>query len=314
MMENSNTNSFFQDNTVLNVVSDIAKDLNQYKTQVSNSNFNSISMFESKLENIHNYMQYVENRFSSETNSLYNNVKDQFDFISNQFSNVMSAGSIMDSRVQNIERRVDNLYDQLTKYEININTRLTSLEEIKALYNRIDEKILQMNSKVEQLFYMTGKNEQKLDLIMLQKEASSKLNSLDGNDQFFKDRNRKIDEIYHNLRENLKSEQPTFNFSNKNFDIKPEDFESSQRKFEFNTFSKDFESKTNNFSNLNPSQTTSNQNSTQKNKSDSLNLQNSGFNAQGSTKTTPKKSTTNAQTASVNKNKGAKENRDSKLN
>ena len=43
MIEQASQNSFFQDNnnTVLDVVYDITKDLNDYKFQISNNNFNN---------------------------------------------------------------------------------------------------------------------------------------------------------------------------------------------------------------------------------------------------------------------------------
>ena len=258
MFENNPSNSFFQDNAVLDVVSDIAKDLTLYKSQISNNSFNSISLIESKLDNLHNYMRYVENRFSSETNSLYTNVKDQFEFIGNQFSNVMSAGSTMDTRVQNIEHRVNNLYEDLRKYETSINTRLAGLEEIRALYSRMDEQVLHINKQLEQLFYMVGKNEQKLDQVIFQKETLlSVKNPLDGNEQFLQDRNRKINEIYQNLRDNGNTDFPKFNQTKNNFDIKLENPGSQERKFEFNTFTKGSENQPKNLSRVDSTHTNS---------------------------------------------------------
>jgi len=54
MIEQASQNSFFQDNnnTVLDVVYDITKDLNDYKFQISNNNFNNLSLLEGKIENI----------------------------------------------------------------------------------------------------------------------------------------------------------------------------------------------------------------------------------------------------------------------
>ena len=269
MFENNPSNSFFQDNAVLDVVSDIAKDLTLYKSQISNNSFNSISLIESKLDNLHNYMRYVENRFSSETNSLYVNVKDQFEFIGNQFSNVMSAGSTMDTRVQNIEHRVNNLYEDLRKYETSINTRLAGLEEIRALYSRMDEQVLHINKQLEQLFYMVGKNEQKLDQVIFQKETLlSVKNPLDGNEHFLQDRNRKINEIYQNLRDNGNTDFPKFNQTKNNFDIKLENPGSQERKFEFNTFTKGSENQPKNLSRVDSTHTNSMFNSSHPEKPD----------------------------------------------
>ena len=54
MIEQASQNSFFQDNnnTVLDVVFDITKDLNDYKFLISNNNFNNLSLLEGKIENI----------------------------------------------------------------------------------------------------------------------------------------------------------------------------------------------------------------------------------------------------------------------
>ena len=52
MIEQSSQNTFFQDNTVFDVVYDITKDLKDYKFQNSNNNFNNLNILEGKIENL----------------------------------------------------------------------------------------------------------------------------------------------------------------------------------------------------------------------------------------------------------------------
>ena len=235
MIEYNQNNSFFQDNTVLDVVNDISKDFGYFKNQLSTNQFNNVSQFETKLENVQQYIHYVDNRITTEVNSLFNSTKNQFDFVNSQFSNVMTIGSNVDSKVQNVERRMDNLYNDLRNFENNINSRLSSLEEIKAMFARLDENVTQMNRQLENLFYLVGKSEARFDQFILNKEASqSTRNPFDCPDQLYKERSKKIDEIKQNLSKNISTEQPAYNITKNNFDIKLDNLEVKERTFDFN--------------------------------------------------------------------------------
>ena len=263
MIEQYSNNSFFQDNTVLDVVNDMSKDFGNFKNQLSTNQFNNVSQLETKLENVQQYIHYVDNRISTETNSLFNSCKNQFDCVNSQFSHVMTVGNNVDSKVQNLERRVDSIYDDLRKFENNINSRLSSLEEIRAMYARNDEMLLHINKQLEQLFYMVGKNETKIDQAILNKEAAlSARNPVEYNEQFYKDRNRKLDEIYQNLNKNVSSELPAYNVTKNNFDIKLDNLEVKKRQFDFNTASEGFNFNGNTMFNTDTSQTANNQSST----------------------------------------------------
>ena len=235
MIEYNQNNSFFQDNTVLDVVNDISKDFGYFKNQLSTNQFNNVSQFETKLENVQQYIHYVDNRITTEVNSLFNSTKNQFDFVNSQFSNVMTIGSNVDSKVQNVERRMDNLYNDLRNFENNINSRLSSLEEIKAMFARLDENVTQMNRQLENLFYLYGKSEARFDQFILNKETSQATrNPFDCPEQLYKERSKKIEEIKQNLNRNMNADPPAFNLTKNNFDIKLDNLEVKQRKFDFN--------------------------------------------------------------------------------
>lgn len=141
----------------------------------------------------------------------------------------------MDSRVQNIEKRIENLYEELRKYENNVNVKLTSLEEFRTMYARTDEQVLHLTKQLENLFYMLGKNEQKLDLIILQKDNSASVrNHFEVDDQSRKDRNRKLNEAYQHLNQNMGSDLPTFTGVKNNFNMNLENLDTVDRKFDFN--------------------------------------------------------------------------------
>ena len=58
MIEQYSNNSFFQDNTVLDVVNDMSKDFGNFKNQLSTNQFNNVSQLETKLENVQQYIHY----------------------------------------------------------------------------------------------------------------------------------------------------------------------------------------------------------------------------------------------------------------
>ena len=86
MLDNISTNSYFQDNTVLDVVCDISKDIMNYKNQFSTTNFNNLSLVENKLYNIQTQLQFINNRIDSETNGIYNACQNQFESINKTFT------------------------------------------------------------------------------------------------------------------------------------------------------------------------------------------------------------------------------------
>ena len=304
MFEQGSNNSFFQETQVLDVVSDLSKDLVQYKNQISNSNFNNISYFETKLENVHNYIHFVENKISSETNQLYNSCKGQFDLISNQFSNVLSAGSNMDTKVQNVEHRVDNLYDELRKYDANINCRLSSLEEIKTMYARMDEVIMHINKQLEQLFYLVGKNETKIDQLIIQKEVAATKNPFEFNEQIHKDRCRKIEEIYQNMKKNTSTEFPEFDIKKNNyFDIKLDNADSHHRKFEFGATTKGFEYNTNAYNKFNSTEIYRDKNLNETSTPGKVSKDEQSLSGVNCSKTTPSKTSINSKASSMSKSK-----------
>ena len=235
MIEPYSNNTFFQDNAVLDVVNDISKDFGYFKNQLSTNQFNNVSQFETKLENVQQYIHYVDSRITNEVNGLFNSCKNQFGFVNSQFSNVMTVGSNVDSKVQNVENRVNNLYDDLRNFEININSRLSSLEEIKAMFARMDQTLIHVNSQLENLFYLYGKSEATLNQFILNKEASQATrNPFDCPEQLYKERSKKIEEIKQNLNKNINTEQPAYNVTKNNFDIKLDNLEVKERKFDFN--------------------------------------------------------------------------------
>ena len=71
----------------------------------------------------------------------------------------------MDIKIQHIEKRIDNLYDDLRKYEDSINTRLTSLDETKVLYAKLNEQVMSLSSKLDMFYSMITKNDTKLEQI-----------------------------------------------------------------------------------------------------------------------------------------------------
>ena len=70
MIEQYSNNSYFQDNAVLDVVNDISKGFGHFKNQLSSSQFNNVSQFETKIENLQHFMHCIDNRITTETNSL----------------------------------------------------------------------------------------------------------------------------------------------------------------------------------------------------------------------------------------------------
>ena len=146
----------------------------------------------------------------------------------------MTVGSNVDSKVQNVERRVDNLYDDLRRFEIDINSRLSSLEEVKAMFARIDEAVTQMNNQIQNLFYLFGKHESKVNQVILNKEVSQTArNPFECPDQLFQERNRKIEEIKHNLNTNFSTENSLFHLTKNNFDMKLENLDVKRTNFDF---------------------------------------------------------------------------------
>ena len=230
MFDNTSNNTFFQDNNaVLDVVYDITKDQNQYKYQISNNNFNNLNILESKIDNIYSNQQTVNDRITTETGGLFNSCKQQFDFFNTQISNVMSIGTNFDTKVGNLERRVDGLYEVLKKFEQNINSRFDSLEEFRVTISRTDQTNIYLSKQVDYLLHMIEKNDQKLDNYIFQKETLVTKNFQDEQAKVNPMFNKKIEKIYQNMDQNLNSHIPSFNASRHNIDLNLEK-SSSQNK------------------------------------------------------------------------------------
>ena len=303
MNDNNSINSFFQENQVLDLVVDISKDLNSYKTQVLNNSFNNISLVETKLESLQNYIQFTNNRLNSETSSLYNSCKNQFDFISNQFTNLLFTGSNVDTKVQNIEKRIDTLYDDLRRFETNVNERLNSFDETKIQCSTQNQHVLNLNNKFDMIYQLVCKNDAKLDQMIIQRDSfMSTRNQFDTNDQSFKDRKQKYDEAYQNLNSNQNLGLPKFSESNNIFNMNLENFDGVDKKFEFNTFPKGLDLKPNT---INTSDSNywinGNQQSNQTNKQDRSTFEPANPSGQISTQTTAQKNTKDGKSSSMSK-------------
>ena len=66
----------------------------------------------------------------------------------------MSVGNNFDSKVCNLERRVDGLYDVLKKFEQNINSRFESLEELRVTVTRVDQNNIYLGKQIDFLIHM----------------------------------------------------------------------------------------------------------------------------------------------------------------
>lgn len=242
MFEQPSNNSFFQDNNaVLDVVYDITKDQNQYKYQITNNNFNNLNILEGKMDNIYSNQQLVNERITTETGSLFNSCKQQFDFFTTQISNVISTGTNFDTKVSNLERRVDGLYEVLKKFEQNINSRFESLEEFKVTISRIDQSNIHLSKQVDYLLHMIEKNDQKIDNYIFQKETLVTKNLQDEQAKINPLFNKKLEKIYQNMDQNLNSHIPSFNATRYNMDLNLEKSSSQNKGFDFSKTNNGFD-------------------------------------------------------------------------
>ena len=232
MIESTSQNNYFQDG-MLEVVYDITKDLNQYKFQVSNNNFNNLSILEGKIENLFSSQSNVNDRINKETGLLYDACKNQFEFMTTQISNVINVGTNFDSKVSNLEKKVEGLYDTLKKFELNINSRFDSLEQLRQSVTRVDQSNIYLGKQIDFLIHWQEKNEQKLDHYLFQKEALASKNINEDKNSTSPLFNKKIEKIYQNLDSNLNATFPVFSSSKSNFDIKSDKTSRQDRRFDF---------------------------------------------------------------------------------
>ena len=66
----------------------------------------------------------------------------------------MGVGTNFDSKVCNLERRVDGLYDVLKRFEQNINSRFESLEELRVTVTRVDQNNIYIGKQIDFLIHM----------------------------------------------------------------------------------------------------------------------------------------------------------------
>lgn len=232
MSDQNKPNHFFQDNNqVIDICYDISRHINDQQQQISNNSFNNFNILESKIENIYNSISTVNERITSETNSLFGACKNQFDFFSNQISSVLNIGNNFDIKVQNLEKRVDGLYETLKRFEQNILSRFDSLEELRVSFSRIDQTVIYIGKQIDMIMNMLDKNEQKLDGFILQSHIASNTEK----NTFDPLSNSKIQKIYENLESNINSSLPSFTKTNSNIDLKIDKTPSQDKRYDFNS-------------------------------------------------------------------------------